>query len=63
MRGGPGDRTRVGPDQTDRAGAVFEPSMARYGTEVGEATVAKRIEDDAGTAIRLHGEWVPPWEA
>lgn len=47
---------------TDAAHAVFSAAADRYGEDVGELHVAKRIEDDAGLSMRLDGDWVPPWE-
>lgn len=57
--------TSVGADLplTDSARAAFEQAAERYGREVGELHVAKRIEDDAGLSFRMDGDWVPPWEA
>lgn len=40
----------------------FKEAGARYGTGAGEMTVCKVIEDDAGVALRVAGDWVPPWE-
>ena len=42
--------------------AAFAAAAERYGADVGELHVAKRIEDDAGLSMRLDGDWVPPWE-
>ncbi len=55
----------VGTDlpMTDAAHATFERAADRYGLDVGELHVAKRIEDDAGLSFRLDGDWVPHWEA
>ncbi len=48
---------------TSAAHAVFADAGARYGTDVGELHVAKRLEDDAGLSFRMAGDWTPPWEA
>jgi 3-hydroxyisobutyrate dehydrogenase len=40
----------------------FKEAGARYGMGAGEMTVCKVIEDDAGVALRVAGDWVPPWE-
>lgn len=47
---------------TDAAHAVFDDAAERYGRDVGELHVAKRLEDDAGLSFRVPGEWTPPWE-
>ena len=47
---------------TEAAHGAFNRAAARYGNEVGELHVAKRIEDDEGISFRLEGDWVPPWE-
>lgn len=47
---------------TESAKAAFERAAERYGRDVGELHVAKRIEDDADLSFRLEGDWVPPWE-
>ena len=44
------------------AHGAFSRAAARYGNEVGELHVAKRIEDDEGISFRLESDWVPPWE-
>ncbi len=48
---------------TTRAYETFERATERYGKDVGELHVAKRIEDDAQLSFRLDGDWVPHWEA
>jgi 3-hydroxyisobutyrate dehydrogenase-like beta-hydroxyacid dehydrogenase len=55
----------VGTDlpMTSRAQETFARATARYGADVGELHVAKRIEDDAQLSFRLEGDWVPHWEA
>jgi 3-hydroxyisobutyrate dehydrogenase len=40
----------------------FKEAGARYGMAAGEMTVCKLIEDDAKVALRVAGDWVPPWE-
>ena len=40
----------------------FAEAAERYGPAAGEMTVCKLIEDDAGTELRVPGNWVPPWE-
>ncbi|MDH4276708.1 MAG: NAD(P)-dependent oxidoreductase [Acidimicrobiia bacterium] len=47
---------------TDAARGAFAAAAERYGTDVGELHVAKRIEDDAGLSMRLAGDWIPHWE-
>jgi 3-hydroxyisobutyrate dehydrogenase-like beta-hydroxyacid dehydrogenase len=41
----------------------FKEACARYGKGAGEMTVCKVIEDDAGVALRVEGNWVAPWDA
>jgi len=55
---------QVGTDlpMTERAHETFQRAADRYGREVGELHVAKRIEEDADLSFRLDGDWVPPWE-
>ena len=48
---------------TEQANATFARATGRYGEDVGELHVAKRIEDDAQLSFRLDGDWVPHWEA
>ena len=54
----------VGTDlpMTQRAYETFERATVRYGADVGELHVAKRIEDDAQLSFRLDGDWIPHWE-
>jgi 3-hydroxyisobutyrate dehydrogenase-like beta-hydroxyacid dehydrogenase len=54
----------VGTDlpMTEQAGAAFARAAERYGTDVGELHVARRIEDDADLSFRLDGDWTPHWE-
>jgi len=40
----------------------FKEAGARYGLGAGEMTVCKVVEDDAGVALRVAGDWVKPWE-
>ncbi|MCF8154747.1 MAG: NAD(P)-dependent oxidoreductase [Rhodoferax sp.] len=42
--------------------ARFREAAQRYGVGAGEMTVCKVIEDDAGVALRVAGDWTPPWE-
>lgn len=42
--------------------ARFREAAARYGTDAGEMTVCKVIEDDAGINLRVDGDWTAPWE-
>lgn len=48
---------------TEAAHAVFADAGERYGRDVGELHVAKRLEDDLGLSFRLEGDWAAPWEA
>lgn len=55
----------VGTDlpMTTTAHQTFERATERYGADMGELHVAKRIEDDAQLSFRLDGDWIPHWEA
>ncbi|MYH87077.1 MAG: NAD(P)-dependent oxidoreductase [Acidimicrobiaceae bacterium] len=57
-----GENVKTDLPMTTAAHAVFEQAAARYGTDVGELHVVKRIEDDAGMSMRLDGDWVAPSE-
>ncbi len=46
---------------TQAAYARFREAAERYGDDAGEMTVCKVIEDDAGVALRVDGDWVAPW--
>lgn len=54
----------VGTDlpMTEAATGAFTRAIERYGPDVGELHVAKRIEDDANLSYRLAGDWVLHWE-
>jgi len=47
---------------TEASTATFARALERYGSEVGELHVAKRIEDDADLSFRMEGNWTPPWD-
>jgi len=47
---------------TAAAHDVFEDAAERYGRDVGELHVAKRIEDDNQLSFRMDGDWIAPWE-
>ena len=40
----------------------FREAGRRYGTDAGEMTVCKVVEDDAGVELRVDGDWTAPWE-
>jgi len=48
---------------TEKAHETFARATERFGADVGELHVAKRIEEDAQLSFRLDGDWVPHWEA
>ncbi len=54
----------VGTDlpMTERAHETFARATERYGADVGELHVARRIEDDAAVSFRMDGDWIPHWE-
>ncbi len=52
----------VSMPMTDAAHGAFGAAADRYGRDVGELHVAKRIEDDAGLSFRVDGDWTAPWE-
>ena len=41
--------------------ARFREAGERYGTDAGDMTVCKVVEDDAGVELRVAGDWVAPW--
>ncbi len=47
---------------TAAAHNVFEDAAERYGRDVGELHVAKRIEDDNQLSFRMEGDWIAPWD-
>ena len=47
---------------TNAARSAFQDAGNRYGGDVGELHVAKRLEDDTGLSFRMDGDWTPPWE-
>ena len=40
----------------------FKEARDRFGEAAGEMTVCKLIEEDAGVALRVAGNWVAPWD-
>jgi len=40
----------------------FKEARARYGEAAGEMSVCRLIEEDAGVALRVAGDWQAPWE-
>ena len=57
-----GDNVSADLIMTDAAHGVFENAAERYGRNVGELHVAKRLEDDAQLSFRMKGDWTAPWE-
>ncbi|MBT5851255.1 MAG: NAD(P)-dependent oxidoreductase [Acidimicrobiaceae bacterium] len=57
-----GDNVSADLIMTDAAHGVFENAAERYGRDVGELHVAKRLEDDAQLSFRMKGDWTAPWE-
>ena len=57
-----GDNVSADLIMTDAAHGVFENAAERYGRDVGELHVAKRLEDDAQLSFRMDGDWTAPWE-
>lgn len=49
-------------EMTDATYARFREAGERYGQDAGEMTVCKLIEEDAGVALRVDGDWAKPWE-
>ena len=56
------DETGTRSELTDACHARFREAAERYGTDAGEMTVCKVIEDDAGVELRVEGDWIAPWE-
>ena len=54
--------TGVRNDLIKATHARFREAGERYGTDAGDMTVCKAIEDDAGVELRVAGDWVAPWE-
>ena len=54
-------QTGTRAELTQATYARFREAAARYGDDAGEMTVCKLIEDDAGVALRVAGDWVAPW--
>ena len=57
-----GDKVSADLVMTDAAHGIFENAAERYGRDVGELHVAKRLEDDAQLSFRMEGDWTAPWE-
>jgi 3-hydroxyisobutyrate dehydrogenase-like beta-hydroxyacid dehydrogenase len=47
---------------TTAAHQRFAEAARRYGPDAGEMTVCKLLEEDAGTDLRVAGDWVAPWD-
>lgn len=47
---------------TAAAHGVFTEAAERYGRDVGELHVARRLEDDNQLSFRMDGDWVAPWD-
>jgi len=56
------DATGTRAELTRATHARFREAAERYGAAAGEMSVCRLIEDDAGVALRVAGEWTPPWE-
>ena len=54
--------TGVRNDLIRAAHERFREAGERYGTDAGDMTVCKVVEDDAGVELRVAGDWVAPWE-
>ena len=48
---------------TEACHVRFREAAECYGSDAGEMTVCKLIEEDAGVALQVAGEWAAPWEA
>ena len=55
-------QTGIRHELTAATHARYREAQSRYGNAAGEMTVCKVIEDDAGVALRVAGDWTPPWE-
>lgn len=56
------EETGTRSDLTDACHARFREAAERYGTDAGEMTVCKVVEDDAGVELRVTGDWTAPWQ-
>ena len=54
--------TGVRNDLIEATHARFREAGARYGTDAGDMTVCKLLEDEAGVELRVTGDWVASWE-
>ena len=48
---------------TEACHARFREAAERYGSDAGEMTVCKLIEEDADVSLQVAGKWTAPWEA
>ena len=56
------DETGIRSELTRATHDRFREAGDRYGLDAGEMSVCRLIEDDAGTDLRVAGDWVAPWE-
>lgn len=56
------DRVGTTATLTEATHERFREAGRRYGKGAGEMTVCKVIEDNAGTDLRVPGDWPKPWE-
>lgn len=56
------DETGTRNELTKATHDRFMLAGKRYGTDGGEMTVCKIIEDDANVALRVEGDWIAPWD-
>ncbi|ASP34219.1 NAD(P)-dependent oxidoreductase [Labrenzia sp. VG12] len=56
------DETGTRSELTDACHKRFQEAENRYGHEAGEMSVCRLIEDAAGVALRVDGNWLAPWE-
>ena len=54
--------TGVRNDLIKATHARFREAGERYGTDAGDMTVCKLLEDEAGVELRVEAEWVASWE-
>ncbi|WP_367187013.1 NAD(P)-dependent oxidoreductase, partial [Roseibium sp.] len=55
------DDTGTRSELTDACHSRFLEAGEKYGSDAGEMTVCKLVEEAAGTDLRVDGNWTAPW--
>lgn len=56
------DDTGVDAEITRTMHRRFRLACERYGSDAGEMSVCRLLEDDSEVSLRVDGDWVPPWQ-